>query len=133
LKFSLPTNASGDYKYFTINLFCGLDKNPFIADNRVTDIFYGHNQTYMMSGSIQIPEGYQLEALPKNVKMIMPDTSIVVSRIAQQEGNFMQYRITLDYKRPFYSTDEYPFIWDFHKKLYAMLNEQIVIKKKAQP
>jgi len=131
LKFSMPTNSSGDYKYFTINMFCGLEKNPFIADNRVTDIFYGHNQTYTMSGSIQIPEGYELEALPRNVKMIMPDTSIVASRIAQQEGMFMQYRITLDYKRPFYATDEYPLILDFHKKLYAMLNEQIVMKKKS--
>ena len=133
VKFTLPTNASGDYKYFSINLFCGLDKNPFIADNRVSDIFYGHNQGYTMSGAIKIPEGYELEALPNNVRMIMPDTSIVASRMAQQDGQTMQYRITLDYKRPFYSTDEYPLVLDFHKKLYAMLNEQIVIKKKARP
>lgn len=86
-----------------------------------------------MSGAIRIPDGFELEALPNNVRMIMPDTSIVVSRIAQQEGPFMQYRITLDYKRPFYTTEEYPLIWDFHKKLFAMLNEQVVIKKKANP
>jgi hypothetical protein len=131
VKFSIPTNSSGDYKYFSINLFCGLEKNPFIADTRVSDIFYGHNQGYTMSGAIRIPDGYELEALPNNIRMIMPDTSIVVSRLAQQEGAFMQYRITLEYKRPFYTTDEYPLVWDFHKKLYAMLNEQIVIKKKA--
>ncbi|WP_336514315.1 DUF3857 domain-containing protein [Pollutibacter soli] len=131
LKFTMPLNNSGDYSYFSVNLFCGLEKNPFIADQRVSDIFFGHNQTYTLSGTIFLPENYTLEELPKNTKMIMPDTSIIVSRVAQMSGNALQYRITLEYKRPAYGPDEYDYVWDFHKKMYAMLNEQIVLKKKS--
>lgn len=28
VKFSMPTNSSGDYKYFSLNMFCGLEKKP---------------------------------------------------------------------------------------------------------
>jgi hypothetical protein len=37
-EFKVPLNSSGDYKYFSLNLFQGLEKNPFIADERKTDI-----------------------------------------------------------------------------------------------
>lgn len=131
VKFTMPLSSSGDYSYFSVNLFCGLEKNPFIADQRISDIFFGHNQVYTISGTIFLPDNYSLEELPKNTKMIMPDTSIIVSRVAQMAGNALQYRITLEYKRPAYGPDEYDYVWDFHKKMYAMLNEQIVLKKKS--
>ncbi|WP_315822805.1 hypothetical protein [Paraflavitalea speifideaquila] len=39
IQFSQPINSSGDYKYFSINLFTGLEKNPFLADSRFSDVF----------------------------------------------------------------------------------------------
>ncbi len=131
LKFTMPLNSSGDYSYFSVNMFCGLEKNPFIADQRVSDIFFGHNQQYTISGTVFLPDNYSIEELPKNTKMIMPDTSIIISRISQMNGNTLQYRISLEYKKPAFSFNEYEFLWDFHKKMYALLNEQIVLKKKS--
>ena len=43
-KFELPSNESGQFRYFSLNLFSGLDKNPFIADERSSDISYGVDQ-----------------------------------------------------------------------------------------
>ncbi len=131
VKFDLPLSSSGEYSYFSVNMFCGLDKNPFIADQRVSDIVFGHNQQYTISGTVFLPDNYTIEELPKNTRMIMPDTSIIISRMAQLNGNTLQYRITLEYKKPAYSPTEYEYIWDFHKKMYALLNEQVVLKKKS--
>ena len=39
-------------------------------------------------------------------------------------------RMQLELKKPFYSTDDYPYYQEFYKKLFEMLNEQIVFKKK---
>jgi hypothetical protein len=130
VKFSLPLSSSGDYKYFTVNLFQGLEKNPFIADERYTDIDFGYNQSYTLVGKIFIPDGYQFEELPKNVKMIMPDTSIVLQRLMQVTDNSIDLRVTVDFVRPFYSVVAYPAFQEFYKKLFAVLNEQVVIKKK---
>ena len=132
-KFSVPVTSSGEYKFFNLNMFTGLDKNPFLADNRHTVVEFGFNQYYMMVGTINIPEGYAFEEPPKNVSMIMPDTSIVFRRIVEAKADKVLYRISLEFKRPFYLKEEYPEFKEFYKKLYAQLNEQVVFKKKASP
>jgi hypothetical protein len=132
-KFSVPVTSSGDYKYFTLNLFAGLDNNPFTADNRQTSIEFGANQHYTLVGSVAIPENCVFEQPPTNVMMIMPDTSIVFRRLIEVKDNRVSYRITLDFRRPYYEAQEYPEFKDFYKKLFARLNEQIVFKKKTSP
>lgn len=133
LKFSVPVTSSGDYKYFTLNLFAGLDNNPFTADNRQSSIEFGANRHYTMVGSVAIPESCVFEQPPTNVMMIMPDTSIVFRRLIEVKDNRVSYRITLDFRRPYYDAQEYPEFKDFYKKLFARLNEQIVFKKKSSP
>jgi hypothetical protein len=131
--FSLPTSTSGDYQYFSSNLFTGLEKNPFLADSRFSDIFFGANQKYSLIGSFNIPEGYAFEELPKNTRMIMPDTGIVFTRLAGVTENTLSVRVTLEFRKPYYMLEEYPEFKEFYKKLYGLLTEQFVIKKKANP
>lgn len=130
--FTGTLNSSGNYKYFTVNLFSGLDKNPFTASERATDIDFGCNQEYIIYGNFNIPPNYTFESLPDNITMIMPDTSIVFSRSVQQADNILNIRISVDFKQPFYSADIYPEFAAFYKKMFAKLNEQIVVKKKMQ-
>ena len=130
VNFTGKTSSSGDYHYFSPNLFSGLEKNPFIADNRFSDVFFGSNQTYTIIGRFTIPAGFQFDELPKNIRMIMPDTSIIFSRLIQVTDNELSVRIQLDIKKPIYSVEEYPYFQEFYKKLFEMLNEQIVFKKK---
>lgn len=127
--FTNKTSSSGDYHYFSANLFTGLEKNPFIADNRTSDVFFGCNQKYSVVGNFTIPNGYKFDELPKNIKMIMPDTSIIFSRLMAVTDNQVSIRIQLDIKKPFYSADDYPYFQEFYKKLFELLNEQIVYKK----
>jgi hypothetical protein len=132
-KFSMPVGGSGDYQYFTLNMFSGMDKNPFIADERRSDVFFGVNQSYSITGLFSIPEGFSFEELPKNMRMIMPDTSIVFSRLMQAvDNNKLQFRISMEFNRPIFTTAEYPDFREFYKKMFMMLNEQIVVKK-ARP
>lgn len=130
LDFTLPVNASGVYEYFPVNLFQGLETNPFIADERLTDIEFGFKKSYTLVGRIYIPDGYEFDELPKNIRMIMPDTSIVLQRMMQADSNSVNLRITVNFNRPVYTADTYPMFREFYKKLFATLNEQVVIKKK---
>ncbi len=128
-KFSIPANASGDYQYFSVNLFAGLEENPFVSDSRYSDILFGSNQQYVIYGRFSIPAGYAFEELPKNMRMIMPDTSISLTRFMEKEGNSLGMRIVLEFKKPYYLIDDYPLFKEFYKKLFAILNEQVVIRK----
>ena len=130
LKFSQLLNSSGDYKYFSCNILSGLEKNPFVADNRFSDVFFGYNQNYQLLGNFTLPEGYEFETLPQNIKMIMPDTSISISRQSQLSGDILMTRIQIDFKKPAFPASQYPELHEFYKELFNLLNEQFVIRKK---
>jgi hypothetical protein len=129
--FNQPLNSSGDYRYFSSNIFTGLEKNPFIADERFSDVFFGANQYYTIIGSFNIPDNYVIEELPKNTKMIMPDTSISITRMAQVDANSISVRYTLEFRKPFFEVGQYPEFREFYKKLQDLMNEQFVIRKKS--
>jgi hypothetical protein len=129
--FNQELNASGDYRYFNANMFSGLEKNPFVEDNRFSDIFFGYNQRISIVGNIEIPDGYELEDLPKNIRMIMPDTSISFTRLAGKTQDILSFRVSLEFKKPVFNVDEYPEFKEFYKKLFDLLNEQFVIRKKS--
>jgi hypothetical protein len=63
--------------------------------------------------------------------MIMPDTSISITRRLAAENNQLAVRVSLEFKKPFFSIEEYPDFKEFYKQLFAILSEQIAIKKKA--
>jgi hypothetical protein len=130
VNFSIPVNSSGEYSYFAVNLFQDLDKNPFLADRRLTDVDFNFPQDYTLTGKIFIPEGYEFDALPKNLMMIIPDSSIVLRRIFQPSDGSVDFRIKLDFKKSSYLATYYSELQEFYKKLITTLNEQVVIKKK---
>ncbi len=128
--FTLPVNNSAGYNYFSINHFVGFKKNPFISDERKTEIFYGAKQEYSISAQINIPKEYVFEDLPKNVKMIMPDTSILFKRIIERGDNNLTVHLSVQINNPIYGVDGYEDIKQFFKKMYELLNEKFVFKKK---
>jgi len=130
VQFTYPLNHSGDYAYFSVNLFSGLDKNPFIADHRLADIDYGVLQDFSLYGSFTIPEGYIFETLPENISMITPDNDIAYFQYMQAEDNLLNVKITLNFKRNYYPASTYADFAAFYKKMMSKLNEQVVIKKK---
>jgi hypothetical protein len=131
IAFSQPLNSAGDYKYFSINLLSGLEKNPFVADNRSADVFFGSNQTFEIYGTYRVPEGYQFDELPKNMKFIMPDTSISILRMSQVVGDMLQTKVQVEFKKPVFSVEEYPALQEFYQRLFEILNEQFVVRKKS--
>lgn len=133
VSFKQNVGGSGDYRFFNINLFTGLEKNPFVAENRFSDVFFGTNQSVVIIGNFKIPEGYTYEELPKSMRMIMPDTSIEISRRVAAENNVLSVRLMLEFKKPYYSTADYPDFREFYKKLFDILNEQIVYRRKVVP
>ena len=83
----------------------------------------------MITGIFKIPAGYKVDALPKSITMMIPDKSVVFKRmIAEQDGSLM-IRLTVDFKKSLYFKEDYAEFHEFCKKMYEMLNEQVVLKK----
>ena len=129
-KFNVPTALSGDYHYFSVNLFAGLNKNPFIDDERQSDIFFATTREYNIDCSVVLPEGYVMDDLPKNLKMITPDTSIVFIRRSVFENGILSVIMNLQFKSPVFPASDYETFKEYYKKLLALLNDKYVYKKK---
>lgn len=129
-KFSWPLSNSGGYRYFSLNLFSELNSNPFIAENRVSDIDYGVNKEYVIFGNYTIPPGYVFDGIPANIEMTTPSNDIVFNRVINVEENLLNVRMSIEFRNTFYAADTYAAFREFYKKLIDKLNEQVVIKKK---
>ncbi len=117
------------YIYLNPNLFSALKKNPFLAENRLTDIEFGYNRTFSIGGRYTMPAGFKVDAMPKSGKIVMPDKSISLSRIVGEQDGIISVRYVVDFSSPIYLKADYPDFREFVKVLYEMLNEQIILKK----
>jgi len=123
------TGSDENYIIFNSNLFSSLRSNPFLSENRSTNIEFGYRNNYSINGTYKIPANYKIDALPKNVSMNMPDGSITFRRVIATDNGVVAIRYNIDYKKNIYFKEDYPQIHEFFKKMYEMLNEQIVLKK----
>jgi len=128
--FSLDLAVSDDnYIYFNPNQLTGLNKNPFLSGARFTDIDFGYRDNMVLNGVFKLPPGYKVDALPKNITMSTPDASIIFRRSIIEQDGTLTVRYVINHKKTIYFKDEYPDFHEFYKKLYEMLNEQVVLKK----
>jgi hypothetical protein len=130
IDFNLTLSGSDDnYIYFSPNLFTGLHTNPFLNENRFSDIDFGYRSYYSINGIYKIPTGFKTDAMPKSVSMAMPDGSIVFKRMVAEQAGSIMVRYIIDYKKSIFFKENYGELHDFFKKMHEMLNEQIVLKK----
>ena len=130
LKFTQTLNTSGDYTFLNYHLFTGLLKNPFTNDFRFSDINFGSPQRIVVTQMVQLPPNYKVDALPKNTGMRTADTSLSFTRFLKEENGVISMQVKFEVNRSFFERDEYGMLKDFYKKLFVMLNEQIVLKLK---
>lgn len=123
------TGGDGTYIYFNPNVFASLQSNPFLAENRLTDIDFGFNKGFLLTAAYKIPAGYKADAIPKNVTLVMPDNSIVFRRMAAEEEGVIHMAFNISHKKSVYFKENYPELREFYKKMIEMLNEQVVLKK----
>jgi Domain of Unknown Function with PDB structure (DUF3857) len=130
IDFDLALTGSDDnYIIFSPNILTGLHNNPFMSEKRFTDIDFGYCDNISINEIYKEPAGFKIDALPKSVTMAMPDNSIAFKRLVVEQDGSIVLRFTLAYKKSLYFKEDYAGMHEFFKKLYEMLNEQIVLKK----
>lgn len=127
--FRYTVTHTNEFYYFQPMFIASFRDNPFVADKRQTDIDMGCNQQFLFQMSLTLPPGTVYESIPASILLRNQDTSIVFKRQSTIEGNQAFIKITIEYNYPHFAKDEYPAVKDFFKKLYGLLNEQIVLKK----
>jgi hypothetical protein len=73
-----------------------------------------------------------IEALPKAMALRTADTGLLVSRMTDQtpDGKRFVVKMRLEINKTLYTAAEYESVKEFFKKMYGVLNDPIVLKKK---
>ncbi len=130
VNFNYKLNSSGNYKFFNYNFFSNFISNPFTKDVRVTDIEFGYPETTNIYGFFTLPEGYAAETLPANTAITVEDRSIIFRRNMEVEENTIRLTVVIEFKKPIYPSKDYDEFKNFYKKVFDLMNEQVVLKKK---
>jgi hypothetical protein len=123
------SGSDENYIYFNPNLFSFLKENPFKSENRYSDIDMGYRDNFSISGIFKVPAGFKVDALPKPVTIVMPDGSILFKRTIAEDSGTITVRYVVNHKKTVYFTDDYQDLRGFYKKMYELLNEQVILKK----
>lgn len=130
IDFNLELPGSDDkFIYFSPNIFTGIDDNPFASETRLTGVDFRYLKKIIINGRYKIPEGYKVESCPKSLLTYMPDKSITFKRVAGEMEGYIIVNYVIDYTRTAYDVGEYGDLREFYKKMFELLNEQVVLKK----
>lgn len=131
-KFKYQITNTNDLYYFEPNFISTLTKNPFIANKRLTDIDMGSNKYFSFTILLELPENLEVELLPEPILLRNSDTSIIFRRLSAVEGKKAMLKFTLEFNNALIPKEEYEGLKDYYKKLYSLLSEQIVLRRKSK-
>lgn len=130
IEFIYEAQQTDDF-YFINPLFLSLKKeNPFTKATRSSDIDFGCNQEMVLSFQMSIPTMYQIDHLPKNIIVRAPDTSFFYKKRVYTDSTQIYLTQTFEIKRSLFDKEEYPGIKEFFDRVFALMTEEIVLKKK---
>ena len=115
--------------YFSPLLHFGMKENPFKQEEREYPVDFGFPTNDKYSVNIAIPDGYQIESLPAQVALSMPDNYGSFKYMISNTDNLIQVVVSLDINSAIIPSDDYSTLKEFFKKVVEKENEKVVLKK----
>jgi hypothetical protein len=121
----------GDKIIFLPLLFETIERNRYTLEDRKypVNMNYPISETYIFDYTL--PEGYQIESVPKSVVLRFPGNSMTISYSIQNTEN----KINMIYKRYITKTlflpDEYANLKELYNQMVKKHNENIILKRKS--
>jgi len=119
----------GDKMYFSPMLFYAISENPFKMEKREYPVDFVYPQQDKFTFIIKIPEGYQVESIPKATVLSLSDNLIVYKFSIENLDDKIQISSILDINQSIISPLNYEDLKMFFKNVVEKQTEKIVLKK----
>ncbi len=123
-------SVAGDVVYVNPFIIARMEENPFKSEKREYPVDFGNNSETMYLLKLTIPEGYQVDELPKSKVIALPGNAGRYTYNMVQTGNVINLTSNFQINKPLFTQAEYPVLREFYNVILAKEAEQIVIKKK---
>jgi hypothetical protein len=119
----------GGKMFINPKLFFTNSRNPFVKEERQMPIYFGYPKQKKYQITINIPEGYLVESVPKPIKVATVENVGVFIFNILPEGKRIQISLTEEINAPLVSSDFYEALKDFFQQMIDKQNEKIVLIK----
>lgn len=123
------TEIIGDRMFINPLLFFTRSKNPFNQENRQMDVYFGYPNMEKFNLSIDIPDGYVVESMPKSIRISTEEKEVMFSFNILNQGNKIQINSVREINNSIFVAEEYEGLKSIFQKIIATQNEKIVLKK----
>ena len=129
-KYTVKTNITSgdDYIYLTAMFDPQFTENRFKSDERKLPINFNYPISFKETVSIEIPEGYTIEELPKSEKITLDEKISCLFQVIKQD-NIIVIRYNFTQKEIMFLNTEYEHLKDFFAKVLSKNQEKIILKK----
>jgi len=128
--FTKTVEKSGNFMYINPMVFSQLTKNEFTQANRKLPVEFLFPFTYTTICSLTIPDGYQVEELPKNMRLVLNNNQCSCTYQIAQSGNIIQLRYQFEINQTIFPSTDYTAISNFYGQIATKNTEMVVLKKK---
>jgi hypothetical protein len=127
--FKLRPGEDASKIYVSPFIGAGLHKNPFVAAERKYPIEMPQVTDDLFVFTMQIPDGYAVEELPKSVKATLNGQDGTFEYLIGAQEGLVQLRCRLKLNKAVFSPDDYGSLRDFYGLVVQKEAEEIVLKK----
>jgi hypothetical protein len=104
-------------------------ENPFKNEMRSLPIELGYPHSYVLTISLKVPVGYQVQELPANQRLAMPDQMAEFSYMASHTDQLIQIRTNVNFKSALIPNEYYGDLREFYAQVIAKYSEKVVLRK----
>ncbi|MBC8035481.1 MAG: DUF3857 domain-containing protein [Chitinophagaceae bacterium] len=130
LHYDFRMNTEEDIIYFNPIIRQGYRENPFKAADRKYPVEKPSTIDEVYVLNMEIPAGYEVEEIPKSVKMSFNDTEGYFEYLVQKEVGHVQLRSRVVLRKASFSNEEYGSLRQFFGEIVKKHSEQVVFRKK---
>ena len=131
-KFEFTNKMTSTNTYYFLDPFIlsNFRKNPFSGDVRRSDIDMGSSQSFNMYFHLVLDKDFSVDELPKNLYILSTDSGMLFKRELLLKDSILVIKNSFDIQRTTFPKEEYPMVRDYFKKIYGVISEPIILKKK---
>lgn len=127
--FEKKAQVAGDIIYVNPFVFPLWSENPYAKEKREVPIERAMKTTMDYAVTLTIPEGYEVEELPKSLNLKSPDNSLSCKVIFAQDEHTIKVNYRYQLRRLLFLPQEYADLRQIYDLIFSKCNEMIAIKK----
>lgn len=120
---------SGELFYFNPMILGRINENPFKLEKRYYPVDYSFLNNYTYITTIEIPEGFQIESMPENTRMVLPGRQASFIQSVSQTENLITIMSKFDINIITFLPDFYKDLQMFYNQVISIQNKQVILKK----